>query len=97
MLPVPEMRPAGTRFSLYPMGAVSGTSRGLVYPIDGIDMSPATRVGTSNEVDSPVSLRLDRREMLIILPRECLAAVLDVLAPEAVAATTRARSNKLDA
>jgi thiamine pyrophosphokinase len=62
--------PVGTRFSLFPMGPVQGTSTGLMYPIEGILMSPSTRVGTSNQTTGPVSLKFETREMLIILPRE---------------------------
>lgn len=68
--------PLGTRFSLYPMGEVTGRSLGLKYPIDGLVMSPATRVGTSNEVTGPVRLDFETRAMLVILPVAHVAAVL---------------------
>lgn len=42
--------PAGTRVSLFPFGTVQGTSVGLRWPIDGLVMQPAGRVGTSNQV-----------------------------------------------
>ena len=71
--------PVGTRFSLYPMGEVSGTSTGLLYPIDGLVMSPSTRGGTSNEVTGPVSLSLSARLMLVLLPVAHVDAVLDRL------------------
>jgi thiamine pyrophosphokinase len=71
--------PVGTRFSLYPMGEVSGRSTGLKYPIDGLAMSPATRGGTSNEVTGLVSLSLSARLMLVLLPVEHVDAVLDRL------------------
>jgi len=71
--------PPGTRFSLYPMGAVSGKSTGLKYPIEGLTLSPATRVGTSNEVTGPVRLQFERREMLVLVPRDCLDAVIAAL------------------
>lgn len=73
--------PKGTRFSLYPMAAMKGTSEGLQYPIDGLVMSPATRVGTSNAVTGPVRLAFETREMLVIVPLECLDAVLEALVP----------------
>lgn len=73
--------PVGTRFSLYPMGEVEGTSAGLKYPIDGLRLSPSTRVGTSNEVTGPVRLTFDRREMLVIVPLDCLDQVLAALVP----------------
>lgn len=71
--------PAGTRFSLFPMGPVSGRSTGLKYAIDGLTLSPATRVGTSNEVTGPVRLQFDSREMLVLVPRGCLDAVIAAL------------------
>lgn len=74
--------PMGTRFSLYPMGQVSGRSHGLKYPIDGLEMSPATQIGTSNEVIGPVSLHIDARLMLVLLPVEHVSLVLDALVPE---------------
>lgn len=74
--------PMGTRFSLYPMGQVSGRSHGLKYPIDGLEMSPATQIGTSNEVTGPVSLHIDARLMLVLLPVEHVGLVLDALVPE---------------
>ncbi|MEP3345402.1 MAG: thiamine diphosphokinase [Litoreibacter sp.] len=71
--------PAGTRFSLYPMGEVSGRSHGLKYPIDGLLMSPATRGGTSNEVTGPVKVTVNTRLMLILLPVEHVDLVLKSL------------------
>jgi len=71
--------PKGTRFSLFPMAQMAGTSDGLQYPIDGLALSPATRVGTSNMVTGPVRLSFESREMLVILPLDCLDTVLDAL------------------
>ena len=73
--------PRGTRFSLYPMAPVTGTSEGLKYAIDGLTLSPVTRVGTSNEVIGPVRLAFSSREMLIILPVAYLDVALEALAP----------------
>nr|WP_090220319.1 thiamine diphosphokinase [Litoreibacter janthinus] len=74
--------PAGTRFSLYPMGEVSGCSTGLKYPIDGLIMSPSTRGGTSNEVTGPVRISVEARLMLVLLPVEHVDAVLQALVPQ---------------
>jgi thiamine pyrophosphokinase len=87
--------PLGTRFSLFPMGPVSGTSSGLKYKIDGLAFTPATQVGTSNEVTGPVSLTFETRQMLIILPRETLADVLQVLAPQAYALTEQKKEKAI--
>ncbi len=80
--------PVGTRLSLYPMAPVTGTSRGLRWPIKGITFAPDSRIGTSNEAASPeVSLRFSDRRMLVILPRDCLAEAIRSVAPEFVATT----------
>ena len=86
--------PKGTRFSLFPMAEVTGQSQGLKYPIDGLIFTPSRQVGTSNEVTGPVLLTFNLRHMLIILPREALDAVLNVLAPEAVALTRQAKADR---
>ena len=67
--------PVGTRLSLFPMGAVSGESSGLEYPLAGHGFSPDRMIGTSNAVTGPVRLRLDARRMLVILPKAFLEDV----------------------
>ncbi len=69
---------AGTRVSLFPMGAVTGRSEGLRWPIDGIRFVPEGRIGTSNAATGPVQLSLDG-PMMVMLPRECLDAALTAL------------------
>ncbi len=59
---------ADTRVSLYPMRPVMGASTGLHWPIDGLELSPGGRVGTSNRAAGPVSLTVQSTGMLIILP-----------------------------
>ena len=67
----------GTRLSLFPMGAVTGQSSGLRWPIAGLNFAPDGVIGTSNEVVAPrVQLHFDTDKMLIILPLACLTAVL---------------------
>lgn len=60
--------PPGTRLSLFPMGRARGTSRGLKWPIDGLDMAPDGVIGTSNETTGPVVLTM-QGPILLILPR----------------------------
>ena len=69
----------GTRMSLFPMGAVRGTSQGLSWPIDGIDFAPDGIIGTSNRVSGPVRLQFNTRKMLVILPVAQLDPVLQAL------------------
>lgn len=67
--------PPGTRLSLYPMGAATGHSEGLRWPIDGLSFAPTGRVGTSNEVTGPVTLAVTG-PMLVLVPKRHLRAVL---------------------
>lgn len=72
--------PEGMRVSLFPLGPVTGGSRGLRWAIDGLRFAPGGRVGTSNEVvAAPVELSFAAPRMLAILPRSALDAVLDGL------------------
>lgn len=68
----------GTRVSLFPMGPAQGTSRGLEWPIDGLEFAPDGRVGTSNRATGPVTLDIEG-QMLVMLPRATLTAVLTAL------------------
>lgn len=71
--------PKGSLVSLFPMGAVTGTSDGLRWPIHGLGFAPDRMIGTSNEVTGPVSLTFDAPKMLVILPRRALPQVVDAL------------------
>jgi thiamine pyrophosphokinase len=76
-----RLRP-GDRLSLYPLVPVTGESRGLAWPIAGLDFAPDRRIGTSNRVtEGPVELDFDRPGMLVILPRARLDAALRALTP----------------
>lgn len=76
---------AGTRLSLFPMGAVRGDSSGLRWPIGGIDFEPAGTIGSSNQVTGPVDLRFDAAKMLVILPIGQLDIALAALTGAALA------------
>ncbi len=67
--------PPTDAFSLFPMGPVTGTSLGLNWPIDGLAFSPMSQIGTSNAATGPVTLTMDRPNMLVIVPRHMLDAV----------------------
>ena len=71
--------PVGSRFSLYPLGPVTGRSRGLRWPIDGLLLEPWGMIGTSNEVSGPVRLEVDQPRLLVILPRRAAAAAVSGL------------------
>ena len=72
-----------SRVSLFPMAPVTGRSKGLHWPIDGLDMAPDGGIGTSNRVSAgqvgPVELSFARPGMLLILPRAALGAAMDGL------------------
>lgn len=76
-----RMKP-GDRISLFPMSPVTGRSRGLHWPIDGLDFRPDGRIGTSNRVtEARVELDFDGAGMLVLLPRPRLDAALRALVP----------------
>jgi thiamine pyrophosphokinase len=62
----------GTRVSLFPMGPATGRSTGLRWEIDGLEMAPAGRIGTSNQATGPVSISVKGGPMLLIVPVNCL-------------------------
>jgi len=62
----------GDRVSLFPMSPVRGWSEGLRWSIDGLDLRPDGRIGTSNEAVGSVHLRFENAGMLVILPRNRL-------------------------
>ncbi|MFT3689898.1 thiamine diphosphokinase [Paenirhodobacter sp.] len=70
--------PLGERLSIFPFGRVYGTSEGLRWPIDGLVMEPAGRIGTSNAVTGPVRLDLSG-PALLLLPKRNLIRVLGAL------------------
>lgn len=68
---------AGEPLSLFPMGAVTGQSAGLEWPIKGIGFAPDGAIGTSNRVTArQVVLEFDGPGMLVILPRRRLDAAI---------------------
>ena len=52
----------GTPVSLFPMGSVEGFSKGLRWPIAGINFAPDGRIGTSNEATGDVFFVSNRPE-----------------------------------
>lgn len=63
------------------MDGVRVRAGGLVWSFDALDLHPARKIGTSNEVRGPeVQLATDRPGLLLILPRGALGAVIAALA-----------------
>lgn len=73
----------GDIVSLFPMRPVTGRSHGLEWPIDGLEMAPDARVGTSNRALGPVRIETDGLGLLAIVPRAALELVIRALAPDA--------------
>ena len=70
----------GDRLSLWPLAPVTGRSRGLEWPIDGLAVAPDGMIGTSNRVTAPeVRIDMDAPAMLAILPRNRLDQAITAL------------------
>lgn len=69
----------GDVVSLFPMAPVTGRSSGLRWPIEGLDLSPSGRIGTSNEALGRVTLETDGPGLLLIVPKRALQAVTRAL------------------
>ncbi|UWQ91941.1 thiamine diphosphokinase [Rhodobacteraceae bacterium M382] len=76
-----ELEP-GSIVSLYPMARVTGRSEGLEWPIDGLQLAPDGRIGTSNRALGRVRLSVDGPGLLVIVPRSALDAVMRAIVPE---------------
>lgn len=63
---------AGDVVSLVPLSEVSGQSRGLEWPIEGIEFAPDGRIGSSNRALGEVHLQMDGPGMIGFIPRERL-------------------------
>ncbi len=66
----------GQVVSLFPFRRVTGRSRGLEWPIDGLVLEPDGRVGTSNRALADVELEVDGPGLLVIVPRDALDQVM---------------------
>jgi thiamine pyrophosphokinase len=68
----------GTRVSIYPIVPVRAVhSRGLQWPVDGLELAPGTRIGTSNLATQPlVELAFDGPGALVMLETEALAPLV---------------------
>jgi thiamine pyrophosphokinase len=65
--------------SLFPMAPVTGHSDGLAWPIAGLPLAPGVQVGTSNRATGPLSLRMEKPDMLLILPRRLMSEMVALL------------------
>ena len=84
--------------SLFPLQPTRGTSTGLEWPIDGLELSPMGQIGTSNRAWGPVTLTPGAAGLLVIVPRRLLQDVISALMQDRVlpldVRTTRADRQK---
>lgn len=81
----------GDIVSIFPLGATTGRSSGLKWPIDGLTLDPMTRIGTSNLAEGPATIEMDTPTALLILPRRLIRHVAHRLTqPDAVGWPPRA-------
>jgi thiamine pyrophosphokinase len=66
----------GDVVSFFPFQRVTGTSRGLEWPIDDLVMEPGGQVGTSNRALADVELTVDAPGLLVMVPRYALDQVM---------------------
>lgn len=76
--------PVGSRISFFPMGPVTGVkSAGLAWALDGLALSPAGKISTSNQIAaSRVTIENPGQPLLCLLPRETLSEALTALIPD---------------
>lgn len=72
--------PSDCRVSLFPLAPVTGRSRGLRWPIDGLELSPMGRLGTSNQATGKVFLECEG--IIVLLPRDMRDAAFEGLFAE---------------
>lgn len=69
----------GTLVSLFPMSETRVRSSGLRWPTEGLRLSPAGRIGTSNAATGPVMLEPDVPGLLVILPSTALKLAAEAM------------------
>ncbi len=75
-MPIPE----NTTVSLFPFSSVSARSKGLKWPLDGLELHPSGMIGTSNLTTARcLEITVDHGNLLIMLPRSELQTVVQVL------------------
>ncbi|MCP5087686.1 MAG: thiamine diphosphokinase [Rhodobacteraceae bacterium] len=72
--------PVGERVSIFPMADCRCKSRGLEWPLAGLDMQPNGQIGTSNRVCQPnVRITVQAGHPICILPKRNLKRVMAAL------------------
>ncbi|WP_109564818.1 thiamine diphosphokinase [Jannaschia seohaensis] len=69
--------PLGSRVSLWPLGPARGRSIGLNWPVDGLEMAPYGRVGTSNRSNAPrIEIAFEGAPVALLLDQNVLESLL---------------------
>lgn len=71
----------GARVSIYPLLPVRAThSRGLEWPVEGLEMAPGRRIGTSNAATQPlIEVAFDGHGALVMLEHGALASLVGAI------------------
>jgi thiamine pyrophosphokinase len=70
----------GARVSLWPLGPAMGRSTGLRWPVDGIEMAPGGRVGTSNAAAAAeIEIAFEGAPVVLILEARAVASLIAAL------------------
>jgi thiamine pyrophosphokinase len=69
----------GDVISIFPLGPVTGRSRGLEWPIDGIAFDTLSKIGTSNRALGEVALEMSSPNAVIMMPRRLIQPVAQAL------------------
>lgn len=70
---------SGDPIAFFPMSDVRAKSKGLAYPLDGLDLTPAGQISSSNQAEGAVVLDDVNGDLLVIVPKRFLDVVLEAL------------------
>ena len=73
----------GDVVSIFPLGPVTGCSKGLEWPIEGLAFDTLSKVGTSNRATGPLTLEMSAPNAVLMLPRRLIQPVAQALVSEA--------------
>lgn len=70
---------AGETVSLFPLQAARAYSTGLEWQLEGLEMQPGGKIGTSNRALGAITLRAEGAGLLVMVPRKYLPEVIAAL------------------
>lgn len=69
----------GETVSLFPLRTAVAHSTGLEWELEGLQMQPGGKIGTSNRALGPITLRAEGSGLLVMIPRHYLPEVTKAL------------------